>query len=310
VAEIVLAARAENPKTGSMTMIFDQATSRGIRAQKPSHDPHRRGARLGGSLRDCFSAGATARGLSCHEVKMIGSTRLRIENEFSSTTTTVDLNRDACDAFFDLAYFVRRVNRRGRKGPRGSLHLREDGTIILRWYDPSVVRFARGIAPKLRPEDKQAPTAEVTQQTYLQWQGRLAQAEQQKRRKEQAEAEALTELVAFAIRNGRPGEAKKKTRVKIVDEITAHTTIVESCRSRAEVYLDLCRLARQTNSRRDDMVRATVGLSPELITIRWFCPWLIAIEVAAEMLELAAPIHAVEQILWPRPSQDVVGVSP
>ena len=210
---------------------------------------------------------------------MVRLTLLRIENQITSEVALFDLDRDPGDVFFELACFVRRVNHRRRKGPRGSVHLRENGVITLRWHDPYVDRFICGTAPELRPEEKQAPAAE-----------------------------ALTELVARAIRNGRPGEAQKKTRIRIVNDITGQTAILESQRSRAKVYLDLCQLVRQTNGRRDDMLRATVTLTRDVIGVRWFCPWVIARNVAAEMVALVAPIHAVEQILWPRPSQDVAGV--
>ncbi len=87
-------------------------------------------------------------------------------------------------------------------------------------------------------------------------------------------------------------------RVKIVNHITGNTTVVESPRDRSMVVFDLMRMVRTVNRRRDDTVKASLHLLPDLIVLHWHCPWIVANDLAADLLEISKPVHEVERVIW------------
>ncbi len=89
----------------------------------------------------------------------------------------------------------------------------------------------------------------------------------------------------------------KPCRVRIVDDIQGKTVDVESPRDRSLVWFDLVKLVRHVNHRRDDALRACVHLQRDIIILRWYCPWVFATECAAQMMELAKPLHEVEKLI-------------
>ena len=186
----------------------------------------------------------------------------------------LELKSDAATVFLEIAGQVRRVNRRRNETLYGVVRFSDHG-IFLRWHN-------------LLPVE--GPTAEDPFQT----------------------GEALTNMLLFVLQTEEQAKAETEahTRVRITNGITGETTIVESRRAAQNVFLDLRRLARQVNARKDDMLRAAVGLSRGFVSISWWCPWITTTAVAAQTIDLVAPLHQVDQILWPRPSQDVTQVSP
>jgi len=87
-------------------------------------------------------------------------------------------------------------------------------------------------------------------------------------------------------------------RVRIVNDVSGQTTIVETQRDRCAVYFDLAKMVRQVNRRRDETLRASLHLLQDVIVLHWHhpCPW--GNGMAAELLEIAEPLHRVEAIIW------------
>jgi hypothetical protein len=87
-------------------------------------------------------------------------------------------------------------------------------------------------------------------------------------------------------------------RVRIVNDVNGQTTIVETQRDRCAVYFDLAKMVRQVNRRRDNMLRASLHLLQDTIVLHWHNPWIAGAGLAAELLEIAEPLHRVEAIIW------------
>lgn len=60
-------------------------------------------------------------------------------------------------------------------------------------------------------------------------------------------------------------------RVRIVNHVTDHASIIEFSRDQALVWFDLVRLVRCMNRRCDNGYRASVHLTPDLIVLH--CHW-------------------------------------
>lgn len=87
-----------------------------------------------------------------------------------------------------------------------------------------------------------------------------------------------------------------RCRVRIVNDITDRTTIIESPRDRFTVVLDLIRLVRSVNRRRAELLRASLHLTDDLIVLHWHCP--CAGELAKDIIDLAEPLQRVEKLIW------------
>ena len=92
----------------------------------------------------------------------------------------------------------------------------------------------------------------------------------------------------------------KRTRVRIVNHITGNTKTVETLRDAYAVAVDLMRLAKKVNRRRDRTVKASVQLLPDLIVLQWHCPCFesFAGELAKELIDTAEPIHEADDFIW------------
>lgn len=89
-----------------------------------------------------------------------------------------------------------------------------------------------------------------------------------------------------------------RCRVRIVNDINNSVTIVESPRDKGVVIFDLMKMVKVVNRRRDETVRASLHLLPDLIVLHWHCPWIIANSLAAEFLEISKPVYEVERVIW------------
>ncbi len=93
------------------------------------------------------------------------------------------------------------------------------------------------------------------------------------------------------------------TRVKVVDDLANHTTIVETKRERGDVFMDLVKIAREANRKREDALKMSVHLAADLIIVHYHTTTTseVASKFNAEVIALGNPIRDVERILWPRP---------
>jgi hypothetical protein len=91
--------------------------------------------------------------------------------------------------------------------------------------------------------------------------------------------------------------ASSRCRVRIVNDIDGHTTVVESPRDRSMVVFDLMKMVKAVNRRRDETVKASLHLLPDWIVLHWHCPWIVANDLAADLLEVAKPVHEVESLI-------------
>ena len=89
-----------------------------------------------------------------------------------------------------------------------------------------------------------------------------------------------------------------RTRLRICNHVTGKTMTAETARDRADVLVDLMHLVRRVNRRRDDTIKGCLRIGCDLIVLHWHCPYSYGNEFAREMLEVGAPIHEVEEILW------------
>jgi hypothetical protein len=87
-------------------------------------------------------------------------------------------------------------------------------------------------------------------------------------------------------------------RVRIVNHISDSVTVVESPRDRSMVVFDLMKMVKAVNRRRDETVRASLHLLPDMIVLHWHCPSIYADALAADLLEISKPIHEVERVIW------------
>ena len=62
------------------------------------------------------------------------------------------------------------------------------------------------------------------------------------------------------------------TRVRIIDDLTNHTTIVETAHNCSDVF-ELAKLVKLTNRRKEDALHVALHLTEGLITIHWHTPW-------------------------------------
>jgi len=63
-----------------------------------------------------------------------------------------------------------------------------------------------------------------------------------------------------------------RCRVRIVNHITDSITVVESPRDRSMVVFDLMKMVKATNRRRDEVLKVSLHLLPELIVLHFHCP--------------------------------------
>ena len=86
-------------------------------------------------------------------------------------------------------------------------------------------------------------------------------------------------------------------RVRIVNDIQGFTNEVKSPRDRSMVVFDLMKMVKAVNRRRDDTVKASLHLLPDLIVLHWHCPWHFGDVLAAELLEVGRPMYEVERLI-------------
>jgi hypothetical protein len=86
-------------------------------------------------------------------------------------------------------------------------------------------------------------------------------------------------------------------RVRIVNHITGRTVVVESPRDPAMVWLDLVRLVRYINRRRDETLRASVHLLQDLIVLNWHTPNYWADDIVRATLEITQPLYDAEKLI-------------
>lgn len=96
-----------------------------------------------------------------------------------------------------------------------------------------------------------------------------------------------------------------RCRVRIINDVTGQTATVESDRDRGDVLVDLMRLVRRVNRRRDETLRACLRIGHDLIVLHWHSPLFFGDEFAREAIEAVAPLHEVENILWTKGSQSI-----
>ena len=89
-------------------------------------------------------------------------------------------------------------------------------------------------------------------------------------------------------------------RVKIVNHFTDQTTVVESKRDAASVFLDLVSLVRAANRQRDDTLRGSVHLTEDLIILHWHTGAVteIGVKFNGELLAVGEPMRQVDRVLW------------
>jgi hypothetical protein len=88
-----------------------------------------------------------------------------------------------------------------------------------------------------------------------------------------------------------------RCRVRIVNDIDDRTSVVESPRDRSLVIFDLMRMVKVTNRRRDEVLKVSLHLLPDLIVLHFHCPNYND-DLAKAVLEAARPLHEVEKLLW------------
>ena len=87
-------------------------------------------------------------------------------------------------------------------------------------------------------------------------------------------------------------------RVRIINHITDRTTVVESPRDQAAVWLDLVRLVRQTNRRRNEELRASVHLLADgMLSLHWHTPNYWADDIVKNLLDVTRPLYEAEQLI-------------
>jgi hypothetical protein len=94
-----------------------------------------------------------------------------------------------------------------------------------------------------------------------------------------------------------------------VNDLTGQITVVETAREPGAVFLDLVRHARKANRRKDEILRASVSLTENMIVLHWHCESTSerGVELNAEILALSDPIHQVDAIIWGRRSDPTSG---
>jgi hypothetical protein len=85
-------------------------------------------------------------------------------------------------------------------------------------------------------------------------------------------------------------------RVRIVNDISGGTAIVESTRDRSMVVFDLMRMVKAVNRRRDEVLKVALHLLPDLIVLHFHCPHSDD-GLAKAVLEAARPLHEVERLI-------------
>ena len=85
-------------------------------------------------------------------------------------------------------------------------------------------------------------------------------------------------------------------RVRIVNHIDGRTTVVESSRDRSQVFLDLAKMVKTVNRRRDETLKASLHLLPDIIILHWHCPH-VEEGLAREIMEVVSPLQDCERMI-------------
>jgi hypothetical protein len=85
-------------------------------------------------------------------------------------------------------------------------------------------------------------------------------------------------------------------RVRIVNHIDGRTTIIESSRDRCQVFLDLAKMVKTVNRRRDETLKASLHLLLDLIVLHWHCPH-VEVDLACEIMRIVSPLHDCERLI-------------
>jgi len=88
-----------------------------------------------------------------------------------------------------------------------------------------------------------------------------------------------------------------RARVRIVNDITGKTVTLESTRDRSLVVFDLMRTVTQLNRLRNEVLKASLHLLPDLIVIHYHCPETDD-GLATAILELTEPMRRIESLIW------------
>lgn len=86
-------------------------------------------------------------------------------------------------------------------------------------------------------------------------------------------------------------------RVRIINHITGEASTVETDRDRGDVLVDLMHLVRRVNRRRDETIRGCLRIGRDMIVLQWHCPWILGNSLAADLLEVAKPVHEAETLI-------------
>jgi len=86
--------------------------------------------------------------------------------------------------------------------------------------------------------------------------------------------------------------------VKIVNDITGHTTVVETQRDCVAVYFGLAKIMRRVNRRRDQTMKVSLHMLQDILVLHIHCPLWWGDSLAAESLKIAEPLREFEQIIW------------
>jgi hypothetical protein len=91
---------------------------------------------------------------------------------------------------------------------------------------------------------------------------------------------------------------RRLSRVRIVNDITGHTTMVETQFARCVVYSGLIKVIRQVNRQPDQTLRMSLHLLEDIIIVHIHCPLWWGNDLAAASFEVFQPIRQIEQIIW------------
>lgn len=85
--------------------------------------------------------------------------------------------------------------------------------------------------------------------------------------------------------------------VRVVNDIQDTTMVVESPRDRAAIILDLLKLTRRVNRRRDNALRVSLHLTADLIVLHWHSPCWHNDDFSKAILEVARPLYEAERLI-------------
>ena len=103
-------------------------------------------------------------------------------------------------------------------------------------------------------------------------------------------------LSCCAVERGRG--SLMSCRVRLVNDVTDSTTTVETQRDRCEVFLGLAQIVRHVNRRKDETIKASLHMTPDLVILHWHCQLYWGKSFAAATRDIGEPIRRAEAIIW------------